>query len=73
MEVPLPPKKNNVEMDQALIVTGKQHCFGGEGEMSTIHNKKWKNSLSVPIRLPLIVVSDIPLTVKTNTLTVTYC
>ena len=48
MEVPLPPP-NNVAIDQALIVMGKQHCFGGEGEMSKIYNKKWKNSLSVPI------------------------
>ena len=50
-----PPPPNNVAIDQALIEMGKQHCFGGEGEMSNIYNKKWKNSLSVPILLPLIV------------------
>ena len=55
---PSPPKKNNVAIHQVLIVMGEQHCFGGEGEMSNIYNKKWKNKLSVPILLPLIVGSD---------------
>ena len=40
----------------AQIIMGEQHCFVGEGEMSNIYNKKWKNNLSVPILLPLIVV-----------------
>ena len=50
------PTQKNVAIDQAQIVMGEQHCFVEEGEISNIYNKNLKNTLSVPIFWPLIVV-----------------
>ena len=63
MEVPLPPpppppppKKKQCCNRPGTNCNGSATLFWGEGEMSNIYNKKWKNNLSVPMLLPLIVV-----------------
>ena len=60
MEVPLPPppppKKKQCCNRPGTNSNGSATLFWGEGEMSNIYNKKWKNNLSVPMLLPLIVV-----------------